>query len=78
MGRSSLSPDGLVAVLSQLNALRRADDGRIGNVSDETVLEDVVESLFAASTRFAAYGSLAPGEANHDVVALNDNTVVAR
>ena len=66
---AALSPDGLVTVLSRLNAARRADDGRIGSASDKSVLEDVVECLFAASTRFAAYGSLAPGELNHDVVA---------
>ena len=53
---------GLIEILTAVNELRRA-----GEHSEWR--EGFVERLFGASRRLAVYGSLAPGESNHAVIA---------
>jgi gamma-glutamylcyclotransferase (GGCT)/AIG2-like uncharacterized protein YtfP len=55
-------------ILARLNTLRHSssEDEWRGCCS---VVEKVVETLFSASNHLAVYGSLAPGESNHHVIA---------
>jgi gamma-glutamylcyclotransferase (GGCT)/AIG2-like uncharacterized protein YtfP len=57
--------DGLIEILTAINELRRAGD----RSERREVVEAFVERLFGASRRLAVYGSLAPGESNHAVIA---------
>ena len=59
----------VVNLLERANARRRLSRSRAarGEVGDGA--EERLEALFACSERLAVYGSLAPGRANHHVVA---------
>lgn len=58
----------LERALRRVNDLRRAAH----DSTARSVAEAIVEELFGASRRLAVYGSLAPGEPNHDVVGAID------
>jgi len=61
----ALEPDELNQVLRYFNAARRA----LGPVPAQVHLEALGDALFHASEYLIAYGSLAPGQANHHQVA---------
>jgi gamma-glutamylcyclotransferase (GGCT)/AIG2-like uncharacterized protein YtfP len=68
MPRSSFSVvdrcGGLEKVLLRLNDLRYAAEPSV----EWTVAERMLDSLFGTSSRFAVYGTLAPGAPNHHVL----------
>jgi gamma-glutamylcyclotransferase (GGCT)/AIG2-like uncharacterized protein YtfP len=59
---------GLIEALTRINTLRHADptDGWAACLD---VAEELIESLFTPSHHLAVYGSLAPGQSNHYMVA---------
>jgi hypothetical protein len=60
--------EGINKVLRHINTLRHSsceDEWR----SCHSVVEEVVEALSEASNHLAVYGTLAPGESNHHVIA---------
>lgn len=56
------------AVLDRLVTLNRSRHAKDMSVQTQA-LESCFDALFASGTRFAAYGSLAPGRQNHAVMA---------
>lgn len=53
--------DGLDKTLLEVNTLR----ARVLGTPAEAAVEQLLETLFGASCRLAAYGTLRPGESNH-------------
>lgn len=66
--RGLISQEGLHGMIARANEKRRNGEQAAG------VLENTLETLFRASERLAVYGSLAPGRANHHVIAEVDGT----
>jgi gamma-glutamylcyclotransferase (GGCT)/AIG2-like uncharacterized protein YtfP len=59
---------GVIALIEQANAARRAGDAGARLRPDAGEAEARLEALFGCGERLAVYGSLAPGRENHYVV----------
>ncbi len=59
----------LELLLARRNDLTRSPFGSASIRAEIETLDHAIETIFGASARLAVYGSLAPGESNHHVLA---------